>query len=62
MKNPTRGSRLTLAPSVKMNSFFRSRIALSTQNTCCAHTESTSRLMRLNSSKHPHRPLCARPR
>ena len=56
MKNPTRGSRLTALGRVKMNS-FRLRIALSTQNTCCAHTESTSRLMRLNSSKHPHKRL-----
>ena len=31
MKKPTRGSRLTVLPSVKTNCFLRSRIALRTQ-------------------------------
>ena len=61
MKYPTLGSRLTVLPSVKTNSFFLSLMALSTQYTCWAHTLRTSRLIRLNSSKQPHRPLWARP-
>ena len=62
MKNPTRGSRETMEPSVKTKLFLRSRMAFRTQNTCWAQTDSTSRLMRLNSSKQPHRPDWARPR
>lgn len=30
-------------------------------SSCCATTDSTSMLMRLNSSKHAHAPLCASP-
>ena len=37
-------------------------IASCTLFTCVATTESTSMRIRLNSSKQPHAPVCARPR
>ena len=61
MKNPTSLFSAIVWPSVNVNDFLSSRIDASTEPTCCATTESTSRSMRLNSSKQPQQPDCASP-
>ena len=60
-KIPNSGLRSTTSPSVKMNYFLRSFLAVRTMAICCAATDSTGRSIRLNSSKHPHDPDCANP-
>ena len=60
-KIPNSGLRSTTSPSVKMNCFLRSFLAVRTMAICCAATDSTGRSIRLNSSKHPHDPDCANP-
>ena len=61
MKYPTSGLSGMESPSLKTTLFLRSLSAMKTQLSCCAHTDSTSRLMRLNSSKQPQNPACASP-
>ncbi len=60
-KSPNSGSRSTTSPSVKMNCDFRSFLHCSTMAICCAATDNTGSSIRLNSSKQPHDPDCARP-
>ena len=60
MNAPIVGVRL-ISSSSKINLGFPARMALSTVPYCPAVTESTSTGMRLNSSKQPHAPVCARP-
>jgi hypothetical protein len=54
------GLRLISVPS-KTKRFSRRRIANWMDKICCATTDSTSRSIRLNSSKQAHAPDCARP-
>ena len=60
-KMPNSGSRATLSPSEKMKAALRSFLAVRTMAICCAATDKTGSSMRLNSSKQPHDPDCARP-
>ena len=60
-KSPNSGSRSTTSPSVKTNCVLCSFLAASTMAICCAATDNTGRSIRLNSSKQPHDPDCARP-
>jgi hypothetical protein len=50
-----------ISESSKMKRSFLARMASSTVLYCVLHTESTATGMRLNSSKQPHAPVCARP-
>ena len=65
MKKPHDQSSRISVPSkinrVSVLSGFSTICADSTDKICCATTESTSMLMRLNSSKQPQAPVCARP-
>lgn len=60
-KSPNSGFISTLSPSVKIKFFLRSFLHVKTIAICCAATDSTGRSMRLNSSKQPQDPDCARP-
>ena len=60
-KMPNSGFMSTLSPSEKMNCLRRSLRALNTIAICWAATDNTGKSMRLNSSKQPQDPLCARP-
>ena len=61
MNMPTSLSSLMTWPSLNWKVARSWRMASSTEATCAAATESTSRSMRLNSSKHPQQPDCASP-
>ena len=50
-----------ISTSSNMNWLFLARMASSTVLYWVEHTESTATGMRLNSSKQPHAPVCARP-
>jgi len=58
---PNSGSRSTTSPSVKTNCGLRSFLHARMMATCWAATDSTGSSIRLNSSKQPHEPDCARP-
>ena len=60
-KRPNSGSRSTTSPSVNINCGFLSFLHWSTIAICCAATDNTGSSIRLNSSKHPQEPDCARP-
>ena len=60
-KIPNSGSISTSSPSVKINIFFLSFLHVSTTWICWAATDSTGSSMRLNSSKQPQLPDCAKP-
>lgn len=60
-KIPNSGSMSTSSPSVKTNIFFLSFLHVSTTWICWAATDSTGSSMRLNSSKQPQLPDCAKP-
>ena len=61
MKKPTSLSSVDHLAVGELERLLAALIASSTEPTCCATTESTSRSMRLNSSKQPQQPLCASP-
>ena len=62
MKKPATGSSVVgMTSPGKVNDLAFDFLAFCTASTCCATTDSTSSSMRLNSSKQPHAPLCARP-
>jgi len=61
MKAIAFGFSLVSTPS-NTNVSARARSASSTLLYCVEHTESTETLIRLNSSKQPQAPVCARPR
>lgn len=59
---PNSGFKSTQSPSEKMNCFFLSFLAVKMIEICCAATDKTGNSIRLNSSKHPQDPDCARPK
>lgn len=61
MKIPNSGHISITSPSVKVNCCFFSLCALRITATCWAATDNTGNSMRLNSSKQPHDPDCAKP-
>ena len=61
INRPNSGSRSTTSASVKTNCGLRSFLQTSTMAICWAATESTGNSIRLNSSKQPHEPDCAKP-
>ena len=60
-KTPNSGSRSTTSPSVKTNCGLRSFLQARIMAICWAATDSTGSSIRLNSSKQPHEPDCAKP-
>lgn len=62
IKMPNSGLSDTLSPSVKINFFFLSFFAIRTMYICCAATDNTGSSIRLNSSKQPQEPDCAKPK
>ena len=59
--NAMMDGRREISTSSNMNFCFRARIASSTVLYCVEHTDNTETGMRLNSSKHPQAPVCAKP-
>lgn len=60
-KIPNSGFMRMTSPSLKTKVSFFSFLQVKTMLICCAATESTGSSIRLNSSKQPHDPDCAKP-
>lgn len=61
-KIPNSGFMRMTSPSLKTKVSFFSFLQVNTILICCAATESTGSSIRLNSSKQPHDPDCAKPK
>lgn len=62
MNIPNSGQSSTISPSVNWNDFFFSFLLAKTTATCWAATDNTGSSIRLNSSKQPQEPDCAKPK